>query len=210
MSSTASRRDLLLGAAAALVTAPPVFATPQSVEFRGMKILGVRPPSPAAKPQQAPRRPTRRSERRLRMDNLHIEEVIDIVYWVNGSYDREALAAISHFMRDWRNGQVKTIDPKLINWLYRTQQVLDSPHPLRLISGYRSEATNRRLRRQSRGVAANSWHTHGRAADIRVHGHSVHQIRAAAQAAGQEGGIGRYSRSDFVHMDTGRVRNWGA
>jgi uncharacterized protein YcbK (DUF882 family) len=57
------------------------------------------------------------------------------------------------------------------------------------------------------GVAHNSLHMQGRAVDIRVPGHSVRQVGRAA-ASLKAGGVGLYPVSDFVHIDTGRIRFW--
>ena len=65
------------------------------------------------------------------------------------------------------------------------------------------------LRSQSSGVARNSLHMNGQAADIRLDNRSVSQIARAALAC-QAGGVGRYSGSGFVHMDCGDVRTWGS
>jgi uncharacterized protein YcbK (DUF882 family) len=64
------------------------------------------------------------------------------------------------------------------------------------------------LRASSSGVARNSLHIKGQAADLRLKSRSVGQVaRAAATCA--SGGVGKYSRSNFVHMDCGDVRSWG-
>ncbi len=77
-----------------------------------------------------------------------------------------------------------------------------------LLSGYRSPATNSMLRSRSSGVARNSLHMQGQAADLRLKSRSVAQMARAA-AACNAGGVGKYSRSNFVHMDCGPVRVWG-
>ena len=64
------------------------------------------------------------------------------------------------------------------------------------------------LRRRSRGVARNSRHMIGQAADVRLRSRSVSQVARAAIAC-NAGGVGRYSRSNFTHMDCGPVRTWG-
>ena len=67
---------------------------------------------------------------------------------------------------------------------------------------------NAMLRQRSRSVARNSLHVKGQAADLRLKSRSVNQMAQAA-AACAAGGVGRYSRSNFVHMDCGVVRSWG-
>jgi uncharacterized protein YcbK (DUF882 family) len=57
------------------------------------------------------------------------------------------------------------------------------------------------------GVAQQSQHMRGMAIDIRVPGRSLVKVHRAALALGL-GGVGYYPRSDFVHVDVGRVRRW--
>ncbi len=76
-----------------------------------------------------------------------------------------------------------------------------------LLSGYRSPATNAMLRSRSGGVARNSLHMRGMAADLRLKSRSVGQIYSAALSC-HAGGVGKYARSDFVHMDCGDIRSW--
>ena len=59
------------------------------------------------------------------------------------------------------------------------------------------------------GVAKNSYHIKGMAVDVTMKSRSVAQISHAGLNLGA-GGVGRYSRSDFVHLDCGPVRRWGA
>jgi uncharacterized protein YcbK (DUF882 family) len=76
-----------------------------------------------------------------------------------------------------------------------------------VISGYRSPATNERLRERSSGVARHSLHLEGRAIDVRLA--RVDSAELASRALELElGGVGFYRRSDFVHLDTGAFRTW--
>jgi uncharacterized protein YcbK (DUF882 family) len=79
--------------------------------------------------------------------------------------------------------------------------------PFQIISGYRSAATNETLRLRSSGVASASLHLSGRAIDIRLTDVTLERLRDAARSL-RLGGVGYYPRSDFVHVDTGRVRAW--
>ena len=146
--------------------------------------------------------------RRVRMFSSRTGEKIDMIYWVEGDYIKDAVDEIHHFMRDWRTDQVKKIDLRTIDIMAAAHNLLDVSEPYMLLSGYRSPQTNAMLRSRSSGVAKNSLHMKGQAADLRLASRSVGQVARAASAC-HAGGVGSYSRSDFVHMDCGPVRNWG-
>jgi uncharacterized protein YcbK (DUF882 family) len=135
-------------------------------------------------------------------------ESVNIVYWIDGQYVPESLAEISHFFRDWRNNAVHAVDTRTIDFLAATHNMLRVNEPYMLLSGYRSPQTNAMLRARSRNVAKDSLHLRGQAADVRLRSRTVGQIAQAAMAC-NAGGVGRYSRSDFVHFDCGAVRSWG-
>jgi uncharacterized protein YcbK (DUF882 family) len=146
--------------------------------------------------------------RRLRMYSGRTGERIDMIYWIEGDYLADAMKEINHFMRDWRTNDVKRIDTRTIDIMAAAHNLMDVTEPYMLISGYRSPRTNAMLRSRSSGVAKNSRHLKGQAADLRLGSRSVSQMARAAQSCGG-GGVGRYSRSNFVHMDCGPVRSWG-
>ncbi|MDV7269641.1 DUF882 domain-containing protein [Thioclava sp. A2] len=145
--------------------------------------------------------------RRIRMYSGRTGESLDTVYWIEGEYVKEALKEINHFMRDWRNNKLKTIDPRTIDIAAASHRLMDVNEPYMMLSGYRSPETNAMLRSRSRGVAKNSLHIQGQAADLRLKSRSVPQIYKAAIAC-NAGGVGKYSRSNFVHMDCGPIRHW--
>lgn len=145
--------------------------------------------------------------RRVKMTSQRTGESVDTIYWVNGEYIPEVLADMNYFMRDWRNDDVHSMDPRNLDIIAATHRLLDVNEPYLLLSGYRSPATNALLRKQSRGVARNSLHMQGMAADLRLRSRSIGQMRAAAESCAA-GGVGHYNRSNFVHMDCGPVRTW--
>ena len=149
-----------------------------------------------------------RHVRRLRMYSERTGESLDSIYWADGQYIDGALSEVSFFMRDWRNGEVRNIDKRVLDIVAAVHAALDTEEPYTLVSGYRSPDTNRMLRRRSSGVAKSSRHLLGQAADLSLRSRSVDQVFQAASAV-STGGIGRYSSSGFVHMDCGPVRSWG-
>ncbi len=147
--------------------------------------------------------------RRIRMYSGRTGESIDTIYWIEGQYIRDALKEINYFMRDWREDAVRAIDTRTIDIIAATHALLDVTEPYMLLSGYRTARTNAMLRARSRRVARNSLHVKGEANDVRLKTRSVSQIYRAAVAC-RAGGVGKYSRSNFVHMDCGQIRTWGS
>lgn len=145
--------------------------------------------------------------RRIRMYSGRTGENLDTIYWIEGEYIKEALKEINHFMRDWRQNSVIKIDPRNVDIMAASHRLMDVNEPYLLLSGYRTAKTNAMLRSRSRGVAKKSLHMEGMAADLRLSSRSVTQMARAASAM-SAGGVGRYSRSNFVHMDSGPVRSW--
>jgi len=146
--------------------------------------------------------------RRLRMYSGRTGERLDMIYWVEGHYIKDAVKEVNHFMRDWRTDGVINIDLRTVDIMAAAHNLMDVNEPYLLLSGYRSPKTNAMLRSRSRGVAKNSLHMQGKAADLRLSSRSVSQMARAA-AACNGGGVGKYSGSNFVHMDCGPIRTWG-
>ncbi len=147
--------------------------------------------------------------RSIAFHNLHTGESLAVDYWVEGQYVPEALAQVNRTLRDYRNGEIHAIDPKLVDLLNLLHRQLGSSAPFSVISGYRSPATNAAMHAHSSGVAAHSLHMQGMAIDIRLADCDLKRLHDAAQSM-RVGGVGYYPSLDFVHVDTGRVRYWGA
>jgi uncharacterized protein YcbK (DUF882 family) len=145
--------------------------------------------------------------RHLTLNNLHTPEVLDVVYRRGDQYVPEALAQVEELLRDYRTGDRHAIDPHLLDILYEVAQGVGVDPVFSVISGYRSPQTNAMLHERSAGVASHSLHMEGRAIDVRLT--HVNCADLAGQAlAMKRGGVGYYRQSDFVHLDTGRVRTW--
>ncbi|MEJ2591699.1 MAG: DUF882 domain-containing protein [Candidatus Thiodiazotropha sp.] len=166
-------------------------------------------------------------ERTLAFHHTHTGERRHITYWRDGDYVPEKLQELNHLLRDFRTGDQVAIDRKLLDTLYALHLSLDQPGEFQIISAYRSPKTNAMLRKSSSGVvsayrspqtnsmlrksssgvAKRSLHMQGKAIDIRVCGCNLKQLRKTAMAL-KAGGVGYYPKSNFIHVDTGRVRYW--
>ncbi len=145
--------------------------------------------------------------RSLQFVHTHTGERLAVEYFERGEYLPDALDTVNRFLRDFRTGDVHAIDPSLLDLLHRLTGATATGRPFQVISGYRSPATNEMLRHRSEGVAAGSLHMKGQAIDIRLADVPLSKLRRAALELGR-GGVGFYPASDFVHVDTGRVRAW--
>lgn len=145
---------------------------------------------------------------RLRLENRRTGEKLDVVYRVGGHYLPDALDEVNFILRDWRQNLVADIDVRTLDILAKLHKLLDTEERMQIISGYRSPATNAMLREKGGGVARNSYHMKGMATDVRFDSRSVTQVFNAAWSL-QLGGCGKYSGSDFVHVDCAEVRKWG-
>jgi uncharacterized protein YcbK (DUF882 family) len=150
------------------------------------------------------------AQRRVCLHNLHTDERVDAVYYEQGQYLPDALHAVNHVLRDFRNGQSHEIDRTLLDLLGSLGARVGTNSPFQVISGYRSPQTNAMLREESEhsGVATHSLHMEGEAIDIRLQDVALDHLRNAAFGL-QRGGVGYYPASDFVHVDVGDVRHWG-
>jgi uncharacterized protein YcbK (DUF882 family) len=147
--------------------------------------------------------------RTLSFYNIHTKESVTITFKKDGEYLSEGLKQINHIMRDWRRDLPAKMDPELIDTIWEIYQDVGATKPIHLVSGFRSRKTNERLRRRGGGQARKSQHILGKAADIHFPDVAVKKLRNSALVR-QVGGVGYYPRSGipFVHVDTGRVRNW--
>lgn len=147
--------------------------------------------------------------RNLSLYNIHTSESLDVEYWENGCCVPGAVTEIRKILRDYRTGEQHDIDLGLLDLLVTLRDKMDAKGPFHVISGYRSPETNEKLHEASSGVAKHSLHMVGMAIDIRLPGHDLSQVHKTALSL-NAGGVGYYPESDFVHVDVGRVRHWGA
>lgn len=148
------------------------------------------------------------SERRwLELVNTHTGEAVAVAYRDARGFVADALRRLQWVLRDHRVGVQHEIDLALYDQLGDLAIAAAREPRYEIISGYRSATTNERLAQAGRGVAPRSLHVQGRAIDVRLKGLDCAELRDLALAM-ERGGVGYYRRSDFVHLDTGRVRHW--
>jgi len=147
--------------------------------------------------------------RRISFRNTHTGESFSGVYRVGDKYLPDAFTQINTVLRDFRTNQVFPMDPRVIDIIHTVHRMSGQSKPFEIISGYRSPKTNTMLRGRSKasGVAKKSLHMQGRAIDLRMEGFSSKRLRDIGVAL-QAGGVGYYSKSNFVHFDCGDVRDW--
>jgi len=145
--------------------------------------------------------------RSLSLVNTHTGEDLAVDYFRDGAWCDESLVALDHLLRDHRSGDVAQMDRRLFDLLHDVAVTAGREPRFEVISGYRSPQTNAMLNARSNGVARKSLHMQGQAIDVRLVGYRTDRLRDLALAA-QQGGVGYYRKSDFVHLDTGRVRTW--
>lgn len=175
-----ARRHLLLGAASASVCAlaPSI--------------------SPAADFWDYPRR--------LALHRVSTGETASLVYFHAGRLHEPGYRQACHLLRDVRGGLTVAMEPRLLDLLCAIQSwaaAYGYRQPLQILSGYRSPKTNA----NTEGAARNSLHMHGKAADFKIPGLPVSYMGELAKRY-SGGGVGFYYNSDFVHVDTGRIRSW--
>lgn len=146
-------------------------------------------------------------ERKVSLYNVHTGESVNATYWAEGQYINEELQRVYHLLRDFRQDQSVKMDVALIEALNRIHTMTGSKQSFQVVSGYRSPKTNEMLRRRGHRVAKNSYHLRGQAIDFRLPDVQLSKAKKAAVSL-KAGGVGYYPRSNFIHVDTGRVRYW--
>lgn len=155
----------------------------------------------------APAKAANFSSWRISFRQSHTGESFSGVYRVGNRYLPEVFDRLNYVLRDFRTDEVFPMDPRVLDIMALLQEKVGAGRPLEVLSGYRSPQTNNSLRNASTGVARNSYHMYGQALDIRAPGYSTSKLRTVAKAL-KAGGVGYYPKSDFVHVDTGKIRSW--
>jgi uncharacterized protein YcbK (DUF882 family) len=145
---------------------------------------------------------------RLSLYNIHNGERLSVAYPDRrGGCGPETVSALNRILRCHYTGEIAEMDPRVIDFLGAVDRELGGGNEIHIISGFRSPEYNAKLVREGRGVARNSLHLQGKAIDFRIPGRSLGVLREAALRL-QEGGVGYYPGSGFVHIDSGRFRAW--
>ena len=202
------------GGLAAFLTRPLEQAPPkrpvlsQSIDLPLSDTAYLEAPLPRRKPDDPPDDPPLGpllSDRKLALYNENTGEAVQATFWAGGDYVLEELETIQWLLRDHHVDEMRSIDLKLLEVMFALQTKLGADRPLHVLSAYRTERTNAKLRGIYDGVALNSFHIKGQAVDIRLPGRGKRELYRAARAL-KAGGVGRYR--SYIHIDTGPVRAW--
>lgn len=154
-------------------------------------------------------RPDPGFQKRIVLLHPSSREMVDVVYFHHGAYDKKALARIDKLFRDRSAKVTGRIDPELIDYLVdiRTRFNLPASVTFEVLDGYRTRKTNERLARRNNNVALESWHMKGYAVDFRIPGVDGRAICEVAKTM-QRGGVAYYPKDNHVHVDLGNIRTW--
>jgi len=137
-----------------------------------------------------------------------------LTYWKDGEIIDSAYQELCHLLRDVNGKETAPIDPKLFETLWGAQafvQRFGIESPLEILSGYRTQASNKRLIEQGIPAARQSLHMSGKAADIRIPNLNAEVLGSLVQSF-RQGGVGFYyrqgPRGGWIHADTGFQRTW--
>jgi uncharacterized protein YcbK (DUF882 family) len=141
-------------------------------------------------------------------------ERTSVLYWKDGEVIDSAYQELCHMLRDVNGKASIAIDPKLLETLWASQAFVARyglEHPLEILSGYRTPASNQHLIEQGVPAARQSLHMSGKAADIRIAG-LTEEVLGGLVKSFRVGGVGFYYRSGpkggWIHTDTGLNRTW--
>lgn len=151
----------------------------------------------------------RAESRTLNIEFVHTGERASITFKRNGRYDPKGLKQLNYILRDWRRNEPTKMDPRLFDLVWEVYRQSRAKGYIKVVSAYRSPATNAMLRSRSKGVAKESQHMRGTAMDFYIPGVPLKTLRELGVKM-QAGGVGYYpnSGSPFVHMDVAGVRAW--
>jgi uncharacterized protein YcbK (DUF882 family) len=178
-------RDAAAPAFVSVVRSEPLPARPAVVSAQ--QVLRVFSPLRGT----APSEPVPVANTWLRLHSLHLGESVRVQpFDANGAANPEAFDALRHLMRCRVTGDEIAIDSRLVRILVQINATYN--RPIQLVSGHRTPHTI--------GTSETSQHALGKAADIKIAGVGIEELRALALKLGARG-VGLYPEKGFVHID---------
>ncbi len=123
-----------------------------------------------------------------------------------GTRQRLSAREMNSFLRCRFTNETTSMDPRLFDTLVAAARHFRVAR-IDIISAYRSPKYNLLLRKKGRQVARASRHTMGKAVDFRLPGISTTRLHKWVVARAL-GGVGKYLQSEFIHIDTDKIRYW--
>ncbi len=133
--------------------------------------------------------------------NLHTREVLPLLH-----YRTPKNEIVNEFLRCRWTQKNRRIDMKVFKAILDSAMLFHGP-TIEIISGFRHIKFNEMLRKKGRNVARRSKHLVGKAIDFRVLGVNLRSFYEHLMSL-RIGGVGIYTESGFLHLDSGPVRTW--
>jgi hypothetical protein len=174
--------------------------------------------APRHRDKEAPKKtlaPNLEAEARLAESMAPVGSRLQPITTLYNLWNRESLPLLAGrpykrpfqlFLRDHYTKESTRADTRLATVLAAAALKFRSAR-VDVVSGYRSPKYNLMLRKKGRQVARESQHTQGTAVDFRVRGANLEALREFVRGL-RVGGVGFYPRTQFIHADTGKVRDW--
>lgn len=112
----------------------------------------------------------------------------------------------NRFLRDHYTNSPTEMEPRLVEILLSAAKQFKA-ETVMVVSAFRHPKYNLLLRKKGRQVARDSNHTKGVAVDFYIPRVPTKKLHAWAKDQ-KIGGVGMYTGSGFIHMDTGPIRYW--
>ncbi len=141
-----------------------------------------------------------RGRRYLSIHAITLGERLNINYFRNAQYDYGALAELDNLFRDPSTGDTAEIDAGLYDQLAAISLNYER-REIALIKGYKT------LHEDVEGLEQTDFHNLGQAADFYIGSTSIADTHITTLQL-TAGGVGYYPEQNYVHIDTGPLRNW--
>ncbi|WP_333947644.1 DUF882 domain-containing protein [Candidatus Liberibacter brunswickensis] len=113
----------------------------------------------------------------------------EVVTFKHGNqYNEEGLSKLNLLLYDRHSKKSTNMDPRLFDFLWEIQQQFSGSKYIYILSGFRTEETNRMLKKRNNKVAMRSQHVLGKAVDFYIPEVSIKNLYKVAVRLKKKGG----------------------